>query len=44
MEFNWPLLLFVYVILAFALYGIFHWIEVILGKFININKIDMLHF
>lgn len=32
MEFNWQILLFTYLILAFALYGILHWIEVVLGN------------
>lgn len=31
MEISWQLILFIYVILAFALYGIFHWIEEVLG-------------
>lgn len=46
MEINWQLILFIYVILAFALYGIFHWIEEVLGndksslKNIELNSIQ----
>lgn len=32
MEFTWQLILLIYIFLAFALYGIFHWIEVVLGN------------
>lgn len=32
MELSWQILLFTYLILAFALYGILHWIEVVLGN------------
>lgn len=32
MELTWQSILFIYIILAFALYGIFHWIEVVLGN------------
>lgn len=32
MEMTWQLIVLVYVILAFALYGIFHWIEVVIGN------------
>lgn len=37
MEFSWQLVLLIYVILAFALYGLFHWIEVVLGNKIAAN-------
>lgn len=38
MEFTWQLILFIYIILAFALYGIFHWIEVVLGNVTDRKK------
>lgn len=32
METGWGLIIFIYITIAFALYGFCHWIEVVLGK------------
>lgn len=36
-ECGWSFIVFLYVLIALALYGLFHWIEVILGKLIKIK-------